>query len=266
MYGTPCHPPATGPPWRGARAAGQDVRMSHPDLKAMRERYRADGLSESDVATDPVEQFSRWFTDAVGAGLQEPNAMIVSTADAAGRPSSRTVLLKGYDERGFVFYTNYGSRKGRDLEANPYASLLLPWHPVARQVIINGRVVRVAREETVAYFRSRPHGSQLGAWASEQSAPIGSRQELEHRFAALDDRYPPGANVPAPPFWGGLRVVPDTVEFWQGRDNRLHDRLIYERAGEGGESDAGGERGAGAADSAGEGGSGGRWKITRLCP
>jgi pyridoxamine 5'-phosphate oxidase len=195
----------------------------------MRARYRAGGLSEADLAADPFEQFARWFTDAVGAGVPEPNAMIVSTADAAGRPSSRTVLLKGYDEHGFVFYTNYGSRKGRDLDANPYASLLLPWHPMARQVIIAGRAERVGRAETVAYFRSRPHGSQLGAWASEQSTPVASRAELERRHAELADRYPEPGTVPVPPFWGGYRVVPFRVEFWQGRDNRLHDRLVYER-------------------------------------
>ncbi len=208
----------------------------------MRARYRADGLAEQDLAPDPFEQFSRWFTDAVGAGVPEPNAMVASTAAPDGRPSSRTVLLKGYDERGFVFYTNYHSRKGRELEANPYVSLLLPWHPIARQVIVCGRARRTGRPETAAYFRSRPHGSQLGAWASEQSAPIGSRAELEARYAELAARHPEGESVPAPPFWGGVRVVPDTVEFWQGRDNRLHDRLRYERAGDAG------------------------WAVVRLCP
>jgi pyridoxamine 5'-phosphate oxidase len=220
--------------------------MSFPDLAAMRARYRAGGLTEADLAADPFQQFAQWFTDAVGSGLPEPNAMVVSTADADGRPSSRTVLLKGYGDDGFVFYTNYDSRKGRELSANPYTSLLFPWHPITRQVIVSGRAVRVGREETAAYFRTRPRGSQLGAWASEQSAPIASRAELERRYEDLADRYPEGATVPVPPFWGGLRVVPDRVEFWQGRDNRLHDRLVYE-------------------PTAGTGASGG-WTVTRLCP
>lgn len=215
--------------------------MSLPDLAAMRARYRADGLIEADLAADPFQQFARWFTDAVGAGLPEPNAMVVSTADAEGRPSSRTVLLKGYGEDGFVFYTNYDSRKGRELSANPYVSLLFPWHPIARQAIVSGRAVRVSRDETAAYFRTRPHGSQLGAWASEQSSPVGSRAELERRYEELADRWPEDSTVPPPPFWGGLRVVPDRVEFWQGRDNRLHDRLVYEHAS-------------------------GAWTVTRLCP
>lgn len=203
--------------------------MSQPDLAAMRAGYLAGGLTEQDLAADPFQQFARWFTDAVGAGLPEPNAMVVSTAGADGRPGSRTVLLKGYDEDGFVFYTNYTSRKGRALADNPYVSLLFPWHPVARQVIVAGRAERVSPEETAAYFRSRPHGSQLGAWASDQSAPVGSRAVLEERFAELAARYPEPGQVPVPPFWGGFRVVPHAVEFWQGRANRLHDRLLFER-------------------------------------
>lgn len=169
--------------------------------------------------------------------------MVVSTADSRGRPSSRTVLLKHYDARGFVFFTNYGSRKGRELTANPYVSLLFPWHPLARQVIVTGTAVRVGREETVAYFRTRPHGSQLGAWASDQSAVIGSRQELVDRYEELAARYPEGEKVPAPPQWGGFRVVPDAIEFWQGHENRLHDRLRYVR-----ESPEAG------------------WHVERLCP
>jgi pyridoxamine 5'-phosphate oxidase len=223
--------------------------MSFPDLAAMRARYRAGGLTEADLAADPFQQFAHWFTDAVGAGLPEPNAMVVSTTGTDGRPGSRTVLLKGYDADGFVFYTNYDSRKGHDLAATPYASLLFPWHPIARQVIVSGEAVRVGRDETVAYFRSRPHGSQLGAWASAQSTPVASRAELERRYAELADRYPEDDDaVPAPPFWGGYRLVPDRVEFWQGRDNRLHDRLVYER----GPVPAG-------TPSAG-------WTVTRLCP
>ncbi|MFF4651722.1 pyridoxamine 5'-phosphate oxidase [Streptomyces sp. NPDC001380] len=193
----------------------------------MRRQYSAAGLAEHELAHDPVTQFGRWFAEAGAAGIHEPNAMVLSTADAAGRPSSRTVLLKGYDARGFVFFTNYGSRKAAELDANPHASLLFPWHPVARQVIVTGSVERVGRDETAAYFRTRPHGSQLGAWASEQSRTVASRQELEERYAELAARYPEGEGVPVPPFWGGFRLHPETVEFWQGRLNRLHDRLRY---------------------------------------
>ncbi|EMF26970.1 pyridoxamine 5'-phosphate oxidase [Streptomyces gancidicus BKS 13-15] len=198
------------------------------DPATMRKQYRTEGLSETDLAATPVEQFARWFAQAAReGGLFEPNAMIVSTADAAGRPSSRTVLLKHFDEGGFVFYTNYESRKGRDLAENPYVSLLFPWHPVARQVIVTGTARRTGRDETAAYFRTRPHGSQLGAWASGQSTVIASREELDEAYAALAARYPEHERVPVPPHWGGFRVVPETVEFWQGRENRLHDRLRY---------------------------------------
>ena len=179
----------------------------------MRRQYSGAGLAEHELAHDPVSQFSRWFAEAEAAGIHEPNAMVLSTADATGRPSSRTVLLKAYDERGFVFFTNYGSRKSSELTANPYASLLFPWHPVARQVILTGSVERVGRDETAAYFRIRPHGSQLGAWASEQSSVVASRQNLEKRYAELVDRYPEGEGVPVPPFWGGFRLHPETVEF-----------------------------------------------------
>lgn len=191
-----------------------------------------------------MHQFERWFAEAEKSGLLEPNAMVVSTADAQGRPSSRTVLLKGYDGRGFVFYTNYGSRKGSDLLVNPHVALLFPWHPLERQVIVTGRAERVGRDETAAYFRTRPHGSQLGAWASEQSRVIPSREALERRYAELAERYPEGEGVPVPPFWGGYRVAPETVEFWQGRSNRLHDRLRYRL------------------DPAAPTG----WRVERLCP
>ncbi|MFG2820733.1 pyridoxamine 5'-phosphate oxidase [Kitasatospora sp. NPDC048365] len=209
----------------------------------MRKHYQHEGLAEADLAADPIGQFTRWFHDADEAGVAEPNAMVLSTADADGMPSSRTVLLKGYDRRGFVFYTNYGSRKGADLAANPRASLLFPWIDLARQVVIGGRVEKVGRDETAAYFRTRPHGSQLGAWASEQSSPVDGREVLEQRYADLAARYPEGEGVPVPPFWGGYRVVPLTVEFWQGRENRLHDRLRF------------------VADVEGEG-----WRVERLCP
>ncbi|MET7483398.1 pyridoxamine 5'-phosphate oxidase [Streptomyces sp. NPDC005538] len=198
------------------------------DPAAMRRQYRAEGLDENDLAADPMTQFGRWFEEAVVQDLvYEPNAMVVSTADAEGRPSSRTVLLKDYDGQGFVFYTNYDSRKARELAANPYVSLLFPWHPMARQVLVNGTARRTGRDETAAYFRTRPHGSQLGAWASAQSSVIRSRTELESSYEELTARYPEGEQVPVPPHWGGFRIAPQTVEFWQGRENRLHDRLRY---------------------------------------
>lgn len=212
-----------------------------PDPAAMRALYRADGLSDRDLAPGPYEQFARWFADAAESGLHEPNAMVCSTADEYGRPSSRTVLLKQFDERGFVFYTHYGSRKGRELAVNPYVSLLFPWHGIARQVIVSGRAERTGRDETAAYFRSRPHGSQLGAWASEQSSQLATRSELDRVYRELAARYPEGEEVPVPPRWGGFRVVPSGVEFWQGRENRLHDRLRYVADGEG-------------------------WSMERLCP
>ncbi|MFF5013733.1 pyridoxamine 5'-phosphate oxidase [Streptomyces sp. NPDC001165] len=201
------------------------------DPAAMRKQYRAAGLDEKDLAAHPMDQFSRWFEDAARAALHgtlyEPNAMVVSTADAAGRPSSRTVLMKGYDTDGFVFYTNYDSRKARELADNPYVSLLFPWHPIARQVIVTGVARRTGRDEAAAYFRTRPHGSQLGAWASAQSSVLSSRDELDAAYEELGARYPEGERVPVPPHWGGFRIAPETVEFWQGRESRLHDRLRY---------------------------------------
>ncbi|MEV6956219.1 pyridoxamine 5'-phosphate oxidase [Streptomyces sp. NPDC051183] len=207
----------------------------------MRKQYRSEIVFEDSLAEDPLRQFAEWFRQATDAHVFEPNAMIVSTATPDGRPSSRTVLLKQFDERGFVFFTNYASRKGREIDENPYVSLLFPWHPIARQVIVTGTAARIGRDETAAYFRSRPHGSQLGAWASEQSRVIGSRAELDRRYAELEARYPEGEQVPVPPEWGGLRVVPDAVEFWQGHENRLHDRLRYVSEG-------------------------GKWRLERLCP
>jgi pyridoxamine 5'-phosphate oxidase len=195
----------------------------------MREQYRSEPLAEKALAATPMEQFAHWFRQAVAAGLDEPNAMVVATATPDGRPSTRTVLLKAYDGDGFVFFTNYQSRKGEELAANRYVSLLFPWHRIARQVIVTGTADRVSRAETAAYFRTRPHGSQLGAWASNQSRPIGSREELTTAYDDLAARYPEGEKVPVPPHWGGFRVVPEQVEFWQGHENRLHDRLRYAR-------------------------------------
>jgi pyridoxamine 5'-phosphate oxidase len=186
-------------------------------------------LLEGDLAADWPAQFARWFADAVGAALPEPNAMIVATADAGGRPSARTVLLKGYDERGFVFFTNYGSRKGTEALANPQAGLVFPWFAMQRQVLVDGTVEQVSHAETQAYFASRPRGSQLGAWASPQSQVLPDRAAVDAGLAAARARFGDEGPVPPPPHWGGLRVVPQSVEFWQGRSNRLHDRLRFVR-------------------------------------
>ena len=196
-------------------------------LAHMRRSYLSAGLDRSDLAPDWPTQLDRWMADAVAADLVEPNWMVLATADRAGRPSARCVLLKGYDSRGLVLFTNYESRKGRDVAENPVASLVIPWVPLARQVVVSGAVERTSAVESDAYFALRPRGSQLGAAASPQSQVIGDRHEIVDAWAELDLRYPEGTPVPRPEHWGGLRVVPETVEFWQGRTDRMHDRLRY---------------------------------------
>lgn len=184
------------------------------------------------LPSDPVVLFRRWFEDAERAGIRLPNAIALATASADGRPSIRHVLLRGIEDRGFVFYTNHGSRKGGELAENPRAALSIYWRELDRQISVTGDVSRVSDEESDAYFATRPRDARLGAWASRQSTELASRDELMERFAAFDAEYP-GDQVPRPPFWGGYRIEPLTVEFWQGRQHRLHDRFQYERAGDG---------------------------------
>ncbi|MBI2403784.1 MAG: pyridoxamine 5'-phosphate oxidase [Gemmatimonadetes bacterium] len=197
-------------------------------------------LDGSDLDPDPIKQFAAWFEPRAASGIPEATAMTLATADKDGRPSARTVLLKEASEQGFAFFTNYDSPKARQLLENPSAALVFYWPESDRQVVVSGRVTKVVDEESDAYFRSRPRGSQLGAWASQQSQPIESREVLERRVAELDGQYA-GRDVPRPSFWGGFRLVPETLEFWQGRESRLHDRFRYSRDG-------------------------GRWVIERLAP
>lgn len=190
------------------------------------------GFSEQDLAADPVEQFRRWFAEAGEAGERLPETVVLATATADGVPSARAVLLKGVDARGFVVFTNHESRKGRELDANPHAALVFLWPTLGRQVRVEGSVERTGRDEVEDYFATRPRGSRLGAWASPQSTVIPSREALDALVAAAEERFA-DAEIQAPPFWGGYRVRPEAVEFWQHQDDRLHDRLRYRRDGDG---------------------------------
>ncbi len=209
-------------------------------LGDLRRQYATAALDRSSLDDDPVAQFQRWFADAERAQLLEPNAMTLATADASGHPSARVVLLKGIDERGLVFFTDYRSRKARDLAANSRAAVAFLWKELERQVRVTGDVELVTPEESAAYFRTRPRGSRIGAWASVQSAELQDRGILEREVTRIDAQYP-GDDIPLPPHWGGYRLVPDEFEFWQGRENRLHDRFRYSRSGQ-------------------------QWKIDRLSP
>ncbi|CAG2148656.1 pyridoxamine 5'-phosphate oxidase [Cupriavidus numazuensis] len=209
-------------------------------LADLRRTYVLGSLNESDVAGDPIAQFKRWFDEAVTAKLPEPNAMTLATVGADGQPSARIVLLKGMDEKGFTFFTNYESRKGLDMAANPRAALLFHWVQLERQVRVEGRVEKVADDESDAYYASRPLGSRLGAWASEQSREVPGRDVLEQRESEYRAKF--GENPPRPAHWGGYRVVPTALEFWQGRPSRLHDRIAYRVEADG------------------------SWKIVRLSP
>ena len=211
------------------------------DLALMREDYKQGKLDIEDLNPDPILQFGKWFDQAVQCKLPEPNAMSLATVSEQGQPSLRTVLLKSYDHRGFVFFTNLQSRKATEITANPKVALLFPWIILERQVIITGIASRVTTAESLKYFLTRPRGSQLAAWISQQSRPISSRQVLEMEWAKMKEKFANG-EVPLPSFWGGYRVKPSTIEFWQGRSSRLHDRFLYTSAAEG------------------------SWKIERLAP
>lgn len=210
------------------------------DIAALRKEYTQAELDEKSIHTNPFLQFEQWFQEALKSQINEPNAMSVATVDQHGQPFQRTVLLKTFNEEGFVFYTNYTSRKAHQLEVNPKISLLFPWYDLERQVAITGSVVKVSSKESLTYFLTRPRGSQLGAWVSNQSEVITSRSILEMKLAEMKNKFKEG-KIPLPDHWGGYRVVPDSIEFWQGRPNRLHDRILFTKTTE-------------------------NWKISRLAP
>jgi pyridoxamine 5'-phosphate oxidase len=197
----------------------------------LRPDFSREELDREHLDDDPVRQFERWFEDAGRAGIAQPNAVSLATASADGRPLVRTVLLKLFDRRGFVFFTNYGSRKAVHIAKNPHASMLFPWITIGRQVIVSGAVERLSAAESLRYFATRPRGSQMGAWASAQSSVISSRALLEGKLAEIRRKFESG-EIPVPSFWGGFRIVPATIEFWQSRENRMHDRFLYTREGE----------------------------------
>jgi len=213
------------------------------DISALRNEYTQKCLKREDLNLNPVEQFRLWFDQAVQTEIREPNAMILATVDSRGKPDSRTVLLKAYDEQGFVFYTNYESKKAVQMQNNPWVSLCFPWYELERQVVINGRVEKVSAAQSLKYFLSRPFGSRLGAWVSHQSKVISSRSLLEAKLKEMERKFADG-DVPLPSFWGGYRVKPYSIEFWQGGSKRLHDRFRYLRIEENEE----------------------RWQIDRLSP
>lgn len=217
--------------------------MSDPkDLYAnMRQEYEQSKLLETEATAEPFTLFQRWFDEALGADIREPNAMTLATVDVRGRPAARIVLLKEANSQGFVFYTNIESRKASELQNHPYAALVFWWDAIEKQVRVEGSIEQVSDQEADAYFALRPRKSQLGAWASNQSQPIENRDALEARMREADERFA-GQEIPRPPFWSGYRLIPDALEFWQGRRSRLHDRLFYQRNEEGG------------------------WTIQRLCP